>query len=199
MSSPVPSADEANREAPRLAEWQRILLFMTVIWGAFLVDWIIPLDFSEWGLRPRTLIGLVGIPLSPFIHASWGHLIGNSVPLVVLLSLLAASRSRTWESVGEIIVLGGGLLWVFGRTAKHVGASGLVYGLIAFLLVAGWRERRPLSLIAALIVGVLYGGTLLSGVLPTAGESISWDGHLLSAIGGAIIAVIQVPKPQADA
>ena len=199
MSSPVPSADEANREAPRLAEWQRILLFMTVIWGAFLVDWIIPLDFSEWGLRPRTLIGLVGIPLSPFIHASWGHLIGNSVPLVVLLSLLAASRSRTWESVGEIIVLGGGLLWVFGRTAKHVGASGLVYGLIAFLLVAGWRERRPLSLIAALIVGVLYGGTLLSGVLPTAGKSISWDGHLLSAIGGAIIAVIQVPKPQADA
>ena len=111
--------------------------------------------------------------------------------------LLAGSRTRTWESVIEISLLGGGLLWLFGRSAGnqvHVGASILIYGLIAFLLVAGFREKRLIPLGVAILVGFLYGTTLLGGVLPTFDSRISWDGHLCGALAGAAIAFFTIGK-----
>ena len=98
---------------------------------------------------------------------------------------------------------GGALLWMLGRNGDsnqpviHVGASGLVYGLIAFLIVAGFLERRPISLGVAILVGFLYGGTLLYGVLPTQ-PGVSWDGHLFGALGGAAVAYFNLGKPQMD-
>ena len=176
-------------------ELRGVLAFIGVIWAVYLLDWLVPGRFTDWGLIPRTLWGLVSIPLVPFLHASFGHLLGNTVPLLVLLILMAGSRTQTWATVAEIILLGGILLWLLGRgggasqgNIAHVGASGLVYGLIAFLIVAGFRERRFLSLAIALLVGFLYGSTLIAGILPSIGSQISWDGHLYGAVSGAAIA-----------
>jgi len=172
-----------------------VIGFVAVIWGTFFLGCVLPFDINSFGLTPRTLVGLVGIPATPFLHANLQHLLSNTVPLFVLLTLLAGSNARSWEIVTEVVLLGGLLLWTFGRNATHVGASGLIFGLIAFLIVSGFREKRIVPLIVSMIVGFLYGGTLLSGVLPRFGSQVSWDGHLFGAIGGGIIAYVLTREP----
>ena len=162
--------------------------FTGVLWLVFLIDWFTKADLSKWGLIPRQLQGLWGIVCSPFLHANFSHLVSNTIPLIVLLGIVLATQRRGWVIVVEIILLGGVLLWVFGQSAVHIGASGLVYGLIAYLLVAGFRQGRIVPAIAALAVGFLYGGTLVFGVLPSVGPEVSWDGHLLSAVAGGLLA-----------
>jgi membrane associated rhomboid family serine protease len=175
-------------------ELHGVVIFIAIVWGVSLIDWIVPGSFTSWGIVPRTLGGLPGIPLSPFLHGGIGHLLSNTLPLFVLLTLLAGSRARSWVVVAEIILVGGGLLWLFGRPAVHVGASGLVYGLIAFLIVSGFREKRLVSLVIAILVGFLYGTTLLWGILPTAGSQVSWDGHLCGAVAGCALGYFAVGK-----
>jgi membrane associated rhomboid family serine protease len=171
-------------------ELHGVIAFVAVIWGVFILDCLLPFDINKLGLTPRTLVGLVGIPATPFLHANLQHLLSNTVPLFVLLTLLAGSNARSWGIVIGIVALGGLLLWIFGRNATHVGASGLIFGLIAFLIVSGFREKRIVPLIVSMIVGFLYGGTLLAGVMPRFGSHVSWDGHLFGAIGGGIIAYV---------
>jgi membrane associated rhomboid family serine protease len=170
-------------------ELRSIVAFVGVVWAVFILDWVVyPIDFNAFGLIPRTLFGTVGIVSMPFLHANLGHLLSNTVPLLVLLALLAGSKARSWGTVGEIIVVGGMLLWVFGRHANHIGASGLIFGLVAFLILSGLLERRIIPLFVSFTVGVFYGGTLLWGVLPTAGSAVSWDGHLCGAVAGGLAA-----------
>ena len=170
-------------------ELKGIAIFVGIVWGAFILNWIVYLiDFNSFGLVPRTLWGAVGIVSMPFLHVGWGHLLGNTVPLLILLALLAGSKVRSWEIVAEIVIAGGVLLWIFGRNATHVGASGLIYGLVAFLIISGLLERRIIPLIVSLAVGILYGGTLIWGVLPGTDSQVSWDGHLCSAIAGGLVA-----------
>jgi membrane associated rhomboid family serine protease len=126
----------------------------------------------------------------PFLHANLHHIVSNTVPLLVLLALLAGSKARSWMIVVYVTLLGGLLLWLFGRTADHIGASGLIFGLVAFLIVSGLLERRPVPLLVSAIVGFLYGGTLFWNVLPQAGSHVSWDGHLCGAIAGGIVAYV---------
>ncbi|MEM8735042.1 MAG: rhomboid family intramembrane serine protease [Planctomycetota bacterium] len=186
-------------------EFRYVLIFVAVIWAVFIVDTLVPaFDLNQWGLVPRQFGGLLGIPLMPFLHGGVGHIASNTVPLVVLLVLMAGSRTRTWETVAEITILGGALLWIFGRsqtssgqTLSHVGASGLIYGLIAFLIVAGFREKRILSLVIALGVGFFFGATLLFGVIPR-NNGVSWDGHLCGAIAGAALAYLTLGKNRAE-
>ncbi|MGI9470354.1 MAG: rhomboid family intramembrane serine protease [Rubripirellula sp.] len=161
-------------------------LLVGAMWVIFLVNLVLPIDLNQWGLRPRSFSGLVGIPAMPFLHAGLGHLIGNTIPLVVLLVLLVGSRQRPWMAVATVVLLGGSLLWLFGRPAIHIGASGLVFGLSAFLVVVGFRERHPVALAISVLVAVLYGGTLLVGLIPQWGSSTSWDGHLCGLIAGGI-------------
>ena len=124
----------------------------------------------------------------PFLHKDLHHILGNTIPLFILLAILDGSSAQPWQVVVEIILLGGLLLWLFGRPAVHIGASGLVFGLIAFLIVFGFLEKRLVSLAVAVIVGFVYGGTLVSGVLPRFRSYISWEGHLCSAVAGGIVA-----------
>jgi membrane associated rhomboid family serine protease len=166
------------------------LLLVASMWIVRLCDTILPLDFNEYGLVPRTLSGMVGIVTMPFLHSGWGHLIGNTIPLCILLFMLMTSRRNSWDAIGSIVLLGGILLWCFGRSAIHVGASGLVYGLVALLITIGILERNFVSIAVSLLVGFLYGTTLISGVLPTIGSSVSWDGHLCGAIAGVATAYI---------
>jgi membrane associated rhomboid family serine protease len=178
-------------------ELMGIAIFVGVVWGAFILNWIVFLvDFNSFGLVPRTLWGTVGIVSMPFLHAGWGHLLGNTVPLFILLALLAGSKARSWEIVAEIVVAGGVLLWIFGRNATHVGASGLIFGLVAFLIISGLLERRIIPLIVSFAVGILYGGTLIWGVLPGTNFQVSWDGHLCGAIAGGLIAWLLTREPK---
>ena len=167
-----------------------VLGFVGFIWCVFIVGHVLPFRLETFGITPRTLSGLVGIPAAPFLHANLGHLISNTIPLTVLLLLLAGSKARSWAIVTYIVFLSGALLWLFGRPATHIGASSLIYGLIAYLLVSGVCERRIIPMISALVVGFLYGGTLVAGILPTSVPHISWEGHLFGAIAGGLVAYL---------
>lgn len=162
-----------------------VILFIAAVWVVFLLDFFLPLE--KLGLKPRTVVGLPGIAAMPFLHQGVGHLLGNSLPLFFLLILLAGSRARSWRIVAAIIILGGGLLWLFGRNAIHVGASGLVFGLIAFLIASGIFERRLVPMLLSFVVAFLYGTTLLWGVLPIV-RGVSWDGHLSGVAAGIVVA-----------
>jgi len=178
--------DDRNRH-----EFQRdfkgIIAFVGAIWVAFAADWVLPLE--QLGLVPRTAAGLVGIVAMPFLHADFAHIVGNTIPLLVTLLLLAGSRANSGQIVLLIVLLGGIGLWLFGREARHIGASGLVFGLIAFHVFAGIFERRIMSILLSVVVGVLYAGTLFRGVLPMQ-PGVSWDGHLIGAIAGALVALM---------
>jgi membrane associated rhomboid family serine protease len=167
-----------------------VLAFVGFIWCVFIIGHVLPFRLESFGITPRTFRGLVGIPMAPFLHANLAHLISNTVPLTVLLLLLAGSKARSWAIVVYIVLLSGALLWMFGRPAIHIGASGLIYGLIAYLIVSGISERRIVPMMIAIVVGFLYGGTLASGVLPTSASHISWEGHLFGAIAGGGIALL---------
>lgn len=167
---------------------QVILAFVGFIWLIFLIDLLLPVNLTAYGVTPRTVHGLPGILAMPFLHGSISHLLSNTVPLTILLLLLTGSRAQSLRAVISLTVLSGLLLWCFGRSAVHVGASSLIYALIAYLFVGGLLERRLVPLTVSLLVGFLYGGTLFSGILPFNSEHVSWDGHLLGAIAGGLLA-----------
>jgi membrane associated rhomboid family serine protease len=171
-------------------ELKGVLAFVGFIWFVFLIEYILSLHLEDYGITPRTSRGLVGIVAAPFLHANLAHLVNNTIPLTVLLVLLAGSRAASGAIVFGIVLLSGALLWLFGRPVTHIGASSLIYGLVAFLFVSGIREQRLVPMAIAIAVGFVYGGTLASGLLPSWGSHVSWEGHLFGAIAGAVIAFL---------
>jgi len=142
---------------------------------------------AHWGIFPREWDGLIGIVSAPFIHGSWQHLISNSVPLFVTTTIIYFFYKRVaLPSYFLIYLLSGAAVWIFGRSVYHIGASGVVYGLISFIFGSGVFRRNIKSIILALIVTVLYSG-YLQGVLPLK-EGISWESHLLGGIVGLLVA-----------
>lgn len=164
-----------------------ISLLLVTIWIVFFIDRILPLE--QLALRPRTLGGLVGIVAMPFLHLNLGHIISNSAPLVILTLLLTLQRKNAFVIVISIALLGGVLLWCFGRSASHIGASGLVFGLAAYLLAGGYKPESMLSFVLALVTLFLYGGSLFLGLVPT-NSGVSWDGHLTGAVAGVLVAKV---------
>lgn len=169
-----------------------VLAFVGFIWLIFLIN--VPLSLTEWnlvqnyGLKPRTVSGLIGIFTMPFLHDGFDHLLGNTIPLAVLLFMLSVTRENARRILISITVLAGLFTWVIGLSSPVVGASSLVYGLTAYLITAGIHERKLVSAGTAVLVGVLYGGTLFWGLLPTPGKHVAWDAHLLGAAAGAVFA-----------
>lgn len=164
--------------------------FMAVLWIAQVINWATGYSLNPvFGLIPRQVSGLDGILGMPILHGSFTHLISNSVPLLIMGALLAATATRALLAVNAMIVLvGGGLVWVFGGFAIHIGASGLVFGWFGFLVARGLVDRSPITLGAAIAVGVLY-GSLIWGVLP--GQTgVSWEAHLFGAIAGIAAALL---------
>lgn len=141
-----------------------------------------------FGIHPRTPIGLVGVAFSPLLHANWVHLSANAVPLLVLLTLLYWDhRYRPAATLGWIWVVSGLGTWAIGRPdTVHIGASSLVYGLVAYLIAAGILMRSWRSAFIALTVGLVFSGIWL-GALPQDGP-ISWEGHLSGAVAGVFAA-----------
>ena len=167
-----------------------IAAFIAVIWIVFALDIFLPLE--KLGLIPRDGGGLFGILAMTFLHGNLNHILSNTLPLVVLLALLAGSRADSRKIVAIIMVLGGTLLWLFGRgDYNHIGASLLVFGLAGFLIVSGILEKRTLPIIISIIIALVYGTSLLKGISPWQ-QGISWDGHLMGGIAGVITAWILV-------
>ena len=164
-----------------------VAIFIGVIWIVFALDIFLPLE--RLGLVPRTWEGLSGIIAMPFLHGDFKHLLGNSIPLAVTMMLLAGSRANSSAIVAIIALLSGIGLWLFGRTALHIGASGLVFGLIAFHVFAGIFEKRLQSVVLSVVVGLLYASTILQGIVPFQ-RGVSWEGHLIGAITGAFVALV---------
>ncbi|GAA3533163.1 rhomboid family intramembrane serine protease [Aeromicrobium panaciterrae] len=162
--------------------------FVGVLWLIEVLDRILPGDFESHGVEPRTDEGLQGVVFAPLLHGDWDHLVSNSLPLLMLGFLLALSGLRTFAVTTAIIWVVGGIgVWLIaGTNTIHIGASGVVFGWLVFLIVRGVFAKNLRQIVLGVVMFMAY-GTILLGVLP--GEpGVSWEGHLFGAIGGAIAA-----------
>ncbi len=173
-----------------LARLSALAVFVAVIWAAQALNWAMGYQLnSTFGLIPRQTAGLDGILGMPILHGSFSHLMANTPPLLLLGALLAVTATRALLAInGIVVVLGGGLVWLFGSPAIHVGASGLVFGWFGFLVVRGLVDRSPIALGVSLLVGLLY-GSIIWGLLPGQ-PGVSWESHLFGALAGATAAVL---------
>lgn len=168
--------------------------FVSLIWLVELVNMFMGHSLSRFGILPRTLQGLLGIPLSPFLHGGIWHTLLNTVPFIVLGGLIIIRGVRVFLEASLFIILaGGGCLWLFGRSSYHVGASGLIFGYFGFIVARGWFDRSIGSIIIAFIILFSYGGIILWGLLPVS-PYISWEGHLFGLLGGVLGAWLARPK-----
>lgn len=162
--------------------------FVAVLWVAEILDALTRGSLDRYGIRPRSDEGLLGVLLAPLLHNGFGHLEANSVPLLILGFLVAVVSTARWLGVLAWSWLTSGLgVWLVAPPHSiTLGASGLVFGLLTYLLVAGFLEKRPLRILVGVAVFLLYGGVLL-GVLPGQ-PGVSWQAHLFGAVGGVLAA-----------
>jgi len=167
---------------------------LTLVVGMVAVMWVVEVvdalgaHLDDDGIHPRDVDGLPGIAFAPFLHAGWGHLVGNTIPFLILGVTIALGGLARTAAVTAIVALVAGLgTWLFApEHTNHIGASGVVFGFATYLLARGVFSRRPLHLGVGIVVLAVYGTTLLFALVPTPG--ISWQGHLFGAIGGVIAA-----------
>ena len=167
---------------------KNIFVFILVLYAIFIIDWIIPfIHLNQWGITPRTLKGLIGVFFAPFLHGSFTHILSNTIPLAALLFLLFSFyQSKSIPVLFLIVVLGGLGVWIFGRSATHIGASGVIYGLVSFLVIHGFMTRNVRNILVSILVAFLYGG-IIWGIFPNR-YWVSWEGHLFGAIAGIFAA-----------
>lgn len=164
-----------------------IMGFVGILWVIEIINTIFNHHLSEFGVLPRHISGLPGIIFSPFLHGSIGHLMLNSMPLILLGGLVMFRGIWKFVRISLIITILSGLgVWIFGRLAYHVGASGLIFGFFGFLLASAWFEKKLSSIFFAALVFFVYGG-LLWGVFPSS-PHISWEGHLFGLLAGGVAA-----------
>jgi membrane associated rhomboid family serine protease len=162
--------------------------FVAVMWILEIVDIVLGGALNSYGVRPHQLIGLRGILFAPFLHGGLGHLIANTIPFLILGWFVMLQETSDFFVVTGITMLVSGLgTWLVGSSnSVHIGASGIIFGYLGFLLLRGYFERNFPSILLSLIVGFLYGGTIW-GVLPIQ-YGVSWQMHLFGFIGGVIAA-----------
>ncbi|MFZ9738115.1 MAG: rhomboid family intramembrane serine protease [Prochlorotrichaceae cyanobacterium] len=167
-----------------------LVTIVGIMWGLEIIDVVVLGDhLNQLGIHPRQLSGLVGIPLAPFLHGGFRHLIANTVPLVTLGWFVMLRRTEDFWWVSIISVVVGGLgVWLIGGTGTvHIGASGVVFGYLGFLLLRGYFERSASSILFSIMIFCLYGG-LVWGILPWQQRGISWEAHLFGFLGGVLAA-----------
>ena len=173
------------------------LLFglLALMWGIEILDFLLPIiQLDRFGIRPRSIAGLPGIILSPILHLGFPHLISNSIPFLILGGMVMTSGARIFASVSAIVIILGGLgVWIFGgANTIHIGASGLIFGYLGFLLSRGIFERNALWILISTGIMLAYGG-MLYGVLPGQ-RGISWLGHLCGFLAGIASARLLFPS-----
>jgi membrane associated rhomboid family serine protease len=164
-------------------------LFVVLLWWIHLLQAWLQQPLGALGVRPGEWSGLIGVIAAPLIHGSTKHLVGNTLPLLVLGVLAFATYPRTaWRAVALIWLLSGLGIWLFGRPSTHIGASGINHGLMFLLFALGLIRRDRPAIAAMFIAFFMYGGMLLT-VLPGDPE-VSWEAHLFGAIAGVVAALI---------
>lgn len=157
-----------------------------LIWIVYWIEIRFGVNFTSYGVRPKTISGLRGVLFSPFIHGSLSHLWHNTVPLFVLTTALFYFYHKiAWKVFFWIILLSGIGTWLIGRPSYHIGMSGVIYGLVSFLFFKGIRAKHFRLVALSLLVVFLY-GSLVWGTLPM-DEKVSWEGHLAGFIAGGLL------------
>lgn len=175
-------------------DWQTAGLvaggFVALLWALEVIDTAVGHRLDGWGIEPREVDGFVGILTAPLLHGGWGHLIANTVPALVLGFLVLATGLRRGLVATAIIWAVGGLgVWLFaGADTEHIGASGLVFGWLTYLIVQGFVDHKPGEIAIGVVVLLVYGG-ILWGVLPGR-PGVSWQGHLFGALAGVLAAIV---------
>jgi len=163
--------------------------FVVLLWLIHLMNWGLDLDPSPFGIRPREWSGLLGIVAAPLVHSDFAHLFANSLPLATVGATMLFLYPHSTLRVLPAVYLGPGVLvWLFGRGSVHLGASGLVYGLVGYVFVAGLLRRDRRAVAASLLVVFMY-GSLVWGVLPIQPD-VSWETHLSASLIGALLGFV---------
>ncbi|MEM9485989.1 MAG: rhomboid family intramembrane serine protease, partial [Cyanobacteria bacterium P01_F01_bin.116] len=194
MSSDRPLLSELK--SATMARFQLLGVLLISLWSIEIIDFLIfggRLD--RYGIQPRSLNGLWGIPLAPFLHGGFRHLIANTVPLLTLSWWVMMRSLGTWFMATVVItLLGGAGTWLLARGGSvHIGASGLVFGYLGFLVARGYFERTMGAIAISLFVLVTYGAMFL-GIFPSQ-PGISWESHLFGFISGIVAAYWLTSKP----
>jgi membrane associated rhomboid family serine protease len=186
---PATSDPDDGPLAELLRPFVIVALVVAVMWAEEIVDLVLPggQPLNDWGIRPRSWRGILGIPLMPFLHDGFRHLFGNTLPFLVMGGAIASGSIARFARVVAIVGVTAGIgVWVFARSGTvHIGASGLVFGFLTYLLARGVIARKVTWILGGLVVLVVYGG-ILWGLLPTPG--VSWTGHVFGAAGGVLAA-----------
>jgi membrane associated rhomboid family serine protease len=165
-----------------------IIVFL--IWLVKIVEVLFDADFSRFGIFPLKIAGISGILFSPFIHSGFSHLFSNSLPLFFLSVALFYFYSEVAFSVfAWTYFLTGLLVWIAGRDAWHIGASGVVYGLASFLFFSGIIRRHFRLIALSLLIVFLY-GSMVWGLFPGIYKNVSWESHMLGFFSGIVLAIV---------
>lgn len=166
---------------------------VAILWLVELADWLVLRGALDGlGIRPRTFSGLQAIVIAPWLHAGFGHLLANTIPLVILGWFVMLRRMTDFFIVAVAALLASGLgIWLFGGASTvHLGISGVIFGFFGYLLARGYYERSAVAILMAVVAFLIYGG-MIWGMLPLQ-QGISWQGHLFGFVGGVVVAYIQV-------
>ena len=187
IHSPDPAFTRSERARDNFRLAAKLSLgFVALLWLIPLLGW--GLELERFGIRPRQWIGLPGILVAPLLHSGFAHLLANSLPLLILGTTMLHLYPTASFRVLPAVYLGSGIaVWLFARDGNHVGASGLVYGLVSYVFVAGLIRRDRRAIAASLLVAFMY-GTAVWGVLPLR-EGVSWETHLAAALIGVSMAI----------
>jgi membrane associated rhomboid family serine protease len=183
----LPSERQPARVRPLVAV-QVIVAFVALLYVVELLDTFLGHRLDGGGVRPREADGLDGILFAPLLHNGWGHLVANTVPLLVFGFLILLAGVARWLAVTAVVwVVGGAGTWLTGQPhSLHLGASVLAFGWLVYLLLRGLFSRSVGQIALGLLLLFVYGGVLV-GVLPGT-PGVSWQGHLFGAVGGAFAA-----------
>ncbi len=173
-----------------------VLVLLAVMWVLEFLDLILPLDLDYLGIHSRDASGLVGIPLAPFLHSGFEHLLANTLPFLILGTLVAwRAGGRFWSVAIIIILLGGVGVWLLGPgNAITIGASGLVFGFLGYLLARGALTRDWIDILVAAGVLLIYGSLLLGATPFGVPAGVSWLAHLTGFAAGIIAAFVSADR-----
>jgi membrane associated rhomboid family serine protease len=177
-----------RRTAERISATRVVAAMVAVMWIVQAINSVDSQRLDEAGIRPRQVDGLAGVVFAPFLHASFSHLLGNTIPFVVLGATIALTDGMwlVWVTVIVGLVAGLGTWLIAPGGSTTVGASGIVFGYATYLVGRGLFSRRIVQLAIGVAVGVVFGLTLLYSLIPRSG--ISWQDHLFGALGGILAA-----------
>jgi len=171
-----------------------LLALVAVMWAVEIVNALDSYRLDSDGIVPRSVSHLDGIVFAPFLHASFSHLIANTVPFLILGFGIALSGARRLLRVSVIVALVSGLgTWLIApANTVTVGASGVVFGYATYLITRGLFDRRIVEIALGLVVALLFGGALVYDLIPHSG--ISWQAHLFGGVGGVVAAATIAPN-----